>query len=83
MQYSERVLGRILDGEFDEDDVEQSILSGSITKVQRDELYGAADGNKYTITGRDSSGLPFMTTGKVIQTFEGTEYFLITAHPRC
>ena len=78
---SKHVREKIVDGEFAQEDIEDSILSGKIIKTQRDDVNTASDGNKYIILGRLASGLPFATLGKLQWDEENhCEYFVITGY---
>ena len=65
-------------GEFSLDDIEISILTGQITKRERDDLHQAICGYKYTISGRTASGRPFKTVGKIVESEDGRMYLVIT-----
>ena len=69
-------------GEFERRDIENSIESGKIRRVQRDEQKAAIDGNKYVIVGRSHNGLPFETVGKIVSLDEERQYFVCTAYRR-
>ena len=62
------------------EDIEQSILTGAVTKEEKDEFHMAVDGMKYTIQGRSYCGLGFETVGKIIDGGDGLQYFVITAY---
>ncbi|ETW94052.1 MAG: hypothetical protein ETSY1_36540 [Candidatus Entotheonella factor] len=80
-RYSQKVEDFIMDGYFDEDDLEHCILSAQrIYKRERDELGYAIHGMKYVILGRDTHGRPFYTVGKMLRSQHGRLYFFITAH---
>ena len=79
---SRHVLADIENGEFDEKDIETSIMSGWIDHSQKDEMQAAVDGRKYIIIGKSYSGLPFETVGKIVEGIQGEEYFVITAFKR-
>jgi hypothetical protein len=80
-RYSQKVEDLMEDGAFDTDDLEYCILSApSIYKRERDELGNAIDGMKYVILGRDRSGRPFYTVGKMLRSHRGRVYFFLTAH---
>ena len=79
---SKRVYQKLEDGEFAHQDIVSSILSGSIRKVEKDEIRSSIDGKKYVITGKSLSGLSFDTVGKFILGIDGDEYFIITAYGR-
>ncbi len=79
--YSQKIRDLIEDGFFEEEDMEQCILSATrIHKKERDELGQAVDGMKYVILGKDTYGQPFYTAGKVLSDADGRIYFYITAH---
>jgi hypothetical protein len=81
-KFSGKVLNGISNGDFGEEDIEESILGGSIRKCEKDELGGSIDGKKYVICGRSVSGLEFETAGKLIDWIDGETYFIITAYRR-
>jgi hypothetical protein len=68
-------------GDFDDDDIVNSILNGKIKKTEKDEFYGSVNEKKYTIRGRCKNGLLFETVGKLLED-DGEYYFLITAGKR-
>jgi hypothetical protein len=62
------------------DSVEHSILNAARITSQPDEKGAAVDGRKHTILGPDRAGLAFETVGKIMEGFEGEEYFIISAY---
>ncbi|HVN96771.1 MAG TPA: hypothetical protein VMT62_10100 [Syntrophorhabdaceae bacterium] len=78
--YSQKIRESIEDGWYGEEDLEQCILTGCISKTERDELKTSVDGKKHVILGRDTCGCPFYTCGKAIKDEEGKLYFFITGH---
>jgi hypothetical protein len=81
-ELSSHVRDSLAEGDFDIEDIEYSILYGTIVIRQRDEIKVAIDGKKYVIAGPTKSGLPFETVGKVIHGYEEQVYFIITAYQR-
>lgn len=79
-QLSNHLYNKLADGEFALADIENSILSGRISKIEKDELCCSIDHKKYVIIGKSQNGLPFETVGKLIEGFEGEKYFIITAY---
>lgn len=78
---SRKLLELIRENEFSFDDLCCCIETArKIAKKERDELGESVDGYKYTIIGRDTRGLPFYTTGKMMRDLSGRYYFFITAH---
>jgi hypothetical protein len=67
-------------GAYEVCDLERSICTGTITKIERDELCEAIDRKKYVISGVDQYGLAFETCGKIVDWIEGHTYFFITAY---
>lgn len=79
--YSQKVRDSIEDGFFEEEDMEQCILSATrIYKKEKDELGQAVDGMKYVILGKDTHGQLFYSVGKVLSGINGRIYFYISAH---
>ncbi len=58
-------------GAYEVCDLERSICTGTITKIER---------KKYVISGVDQYGLAFETCGKIVDWIEGHTYFFITAY---
>ncbi len=80
-EISSKVGGLIEEGYFELADIESCILTATeIYKRERDELKQSVDGYKYVIIGRDTSGLRFYSTGKMMIDYVGRYYFVITAH---
>jgi hypothetical protein len=80
--FSNKVLGFIEEGFYEEADLRACIRSAKgIHKVEDDDLGTAADGCKYTILGHDRFGHAFYTCGKVLLSRDDQRlYFFITAH---
>ena len=81
-KFSRKVLNGISNGDFGEEDIEESILRGSIRKCEKDELGESIDGKKYVICGPAVCGLEFQTAGKLIYWTHGETYFIITVYGR-
>lgn len=80
VRLSEHALIALQAGEFDMDSVEYSILNAARITSQADEKSAAVDGKKHTVLGPDRAGLAFETVGKIMEGFEGEEYFIISAY---
>jgi hypothetical protein len=82
--FSGKVHTLMSEGDYEHRDLEVCIESARrFHKVESDELGEAIDGNKYVIFGRDTTGAPFYTAGKLLIGGDGkTVYFFITAHER-
>ena len=70
----------LITGECTREDIEQSVLTGRIYKVEKDPIGTALDGKVYTISGKSVYGLGFETAGKIIKRPDGNFYFVITAY---
>ncbi len=78
---SEHVVNeKIAPNDYLVEDIEDSILSGSIVKSERDEVGVSVDGKKYTILGQTRDGLSLYTVGKIVRDDEGELYFVITIY---
>ncbi len=62
------------------EDIVDSILSGTIDKVERDERGVSVDGKKYTILGRTRDGLLHYTVGKIVSADDDELYYVITIY---
>jgi hypothetical protein len=77
---SEKVLELLSDGYFELEDVECSIVNGTVDKTECDEFQDSVGNKKYIIIGPDTCGYLFYTVGK-IQSLDGSRiYLVITAH---
>ena len=74
------VYDKIATNDWEYDDVVESLLNGSISKAETDEIGDAIDNKKYTILGRDCSGNFLETVGKIVEDEEGHQYLVITAY---
>ena len=74
------VNGKIAQNDYLVEDVVDSILSGTIDKVGRDEVGGSVDGKKYTILGQTRDGIFLYTVGKIVRADDGELYFVITIY---
>ena len=78
-----RLSGKVYDllseGYFDLEDLENSILCGSVFKVERDERADCLGNKKYVILGPDKQGYEFYSVGKIKKETGGYVYFVITA----
>ena len=81
-QISSKVESLIFEGDCTLDDIEVSIMSGDKMKREKDKMKTSCDGMKYTIYGYLRNGLPFATTGKIMEDSDGEYYFIITAFRR-
>jgi hypothetical protein len=78
---SGKVQAFIEDGFFEVEDLVHCVLSATkVDKKERDELGQAVHGMKYVILGRDTTGRPFYTCGKVVSAPGGQLYSFMTAH---
>jgi len=78
--WSNKVDQLINAGWFDEEDLEECILTGVVQKTEKD-LFKNSVGNKiYVVIGRDTHGNPFYTVGKILKANDGNFYFFITTH---
>jgi hypothetical protein len=76
----DKVLELLSDGYFELEDLECSIVNGTLEKTEEDELQDSVGNKKYIIIGPDKSGYLFYSVGK-IQSFDGSRiYVVITAH---
>jgi hypothetical protein len=74
------VYGRIAENDCSLDDIVSAVLTGVITRCEKDEKEESVDGKKYTILGMESNGRPLETVGKVVQYDDGKKYFVITCY---
>ena len=74
------VYDKIATNDWEYADVVESLLNGSISKAERDEIGDAIDNMKYTILGRDCWGNFLETVGKIVQDEDGRQYLVITAY---
>lgn len=77
---SEKVLALLGDGYFDLEDLECSIINGTLEKTEYDELEQSIGNKKYIIVGPDMAGYLFYSVGKIQKLEEGRIYLVITAH---
>jgi len=77
--WSAHVNERLEAGEFDADDLEACVLSGTGQKTERDRLRCSVGNKVYAILGRDTHGRRFYTAGKILRN-DGLLYFFVTAH---
>lgn len=79
--WSQEVQCAIEDGEFEPEDLERCIATGTVTKTNKDALGDSIGQKVYTIIGVDCAGCSFYTAGKIIKGLDEQLYFFITAHP--
>lgn len=79
--YGEKVEDYLAGGYFTLEDIESSILNGSVYKTKKDKFKNSIGNKVYYIIGKDTHGYDFYTQGKIVKAEEGKGYFLITAHP--
>lgn len=77
---SEKVLALLGDGYFELEDLECSIINGTLEKTEYDELEQSIGNKKYIIVGPDMAGYLFYTVGKIQKLERGRVYLVITAH---
>jgi hypothetical protein len=78
IEFSGKGYQQLFAGPYDEDDVKNAILFGTVIKKERDETKVAK--YKYTIIGPALDGAPLYCCGKIRQKGSGEEYFIITFH---
>ncbi|MGA7218063.1 MAG: hypothetical protein WBX38_07105 [Candidatus Sulfotelmatobacter sp.] len=79
-EMASKVYRFIEDGVFTPQDIENSICTGNVRKIERDELLQSIGNKKYVIVGHDMQGYGFYTVGKIVTSDEGEMYYIITAH---
>jgi len=68
------------EGYFELEDLEHSIIHGTVEKTESDEFQDSVGNKKYIIIGPDTCGYLFYSVGR-IQNFDGSRmYVVITAH---
>ncbi len=77
---SKHVFDKIAQNDYLFEDIKDSILSGTIDKVERDEVGDSVDGKKYTFLGRTRDGILTYTVGKIVEADDGKLYFVITIY---
>lgn len=77
---SDKVLTLQGDGYFELEDLECSIINGTLEKTEYDELEQSIGNKKYIILGSDMAGYLFYTVGKIQKLEGGRIYLVITAH---
>ncbi len=77
---TEKVYDLLSQGCFELEDLEHSIVHGTVMKTERDELENSIGNKKYTIIGPDICGYPFYTVGKIQKLSGSRIYLVITAH---
>src|SRR5713226_6390952 len=77
---SEKVLEFLSEGYFELEDLECSIINGTVEKTESDEFQDSVGNKKYIILGPDTCGYLFYSVGK-IQSLDGSRtYVVITGH---
>ena len=78
IEFSGKGYQQLFAGPYDEDDVKNAILCGTVIKKERGETKVAK--YKYTIIGPALDGAPLYCCGKIRKKASGEEYFIITFH---
>jgi hypothetical protein len=77
---TEKAYELLSQGYFELEDLEHSIVHGTVIKTESDELKNSIGNRKYTIIGPDICGYPFYTVGKLQKLSRSRIYLVITAH---
>lgn len=78
LDFSEKAFRQLFAGIYDEEDIQNAILLGTVIKKERDET-GVAK-YKYTIIGPSLRGDQIYCCGKIRKKGNGRIYFIITFH---
>lgn len=76
LEFSEKGYRQLFEGQYDENDIQNAIVFGTVVKKERDETKVAK--YKYTIIGPSLTGDALYCCGKIRKKVDGKKYFIIT-----
>jgi len=78
IEFSEKAYRQLFEGRYDENDIQNAIIFGTLVKKEKDETKVAK--YKYTIIGPSIKGDALYCCGKIRDKADGRKYFIITFH---
>ncbi|OGB99697.1 hypothetical protein A2V82_01125 [candidate division KSB1 bacterium RBG_16_48_16] len=78
IEFSEKGYRQLFEGPFDENDVQNAVIYGTVVKKEKDQTKVAK--YKYTIIGPSLKGDPLYCCGKIRKKSDDKKYFIITFH---